>query len=153
MFAEIPATKKQNLLLAEIDELLRRTFGTSEEEKTLQRTLEGYTPLFRGRLNVIASENGKPKGIEPMYRISIADATMKFLERIRVSVPEGAFDEVSARARMLAEEEDIGIYGDTKGGEAVWAMGCVAEKKDPGFPARTAVLDGCQHLGCEYPIK
>jgi hypothetical protein len=111
MLAELPSTKRQNLLVAEIDELLRRTFGTSDEDRNLKRALEEDTPLFRGR-RVIGSEEGNPKGIAPVYRLSIAGATVRFLEKIPASVPEGVFDEVSTRARMLAEEEFANVYGD-----------------------------------------
>jgi hypothetical protein len=60
--AELPATKRQNPLLSEIDELLERTFKNSDEEKEQLNSLESDVPLFRGRLRTIAAENGKPKG-------------------------------------------------------------------------------------------
>jgi hypothetical protein len=153
LLAELPATKRQNLLLSEIEELLERTFKNSDEDKELLERLEDQVPLFRGRLRDIASENGKPAGLEPRYRLALADATVRFLEKIRASVPAGVFDEVSARARAVQEEEFTNVHGDTGADEYIWHRGWAMEKKDPGLPARTVVLKGCEHLGCEGPLK
>jgi hypothetical protein len=35
LVTELPATKRQNLLLSEIDELIRQTFGNSDEDRAL----------------------------------------------------------------------------------------------------------------------
>jgi hypothetical protein len=75
------------------------------------------------------------------------------LEKIRAIAPAGVFDEVSARARAAQEEEFVVVYGDAGAAEYVWNRGWVLEKKEPGLPARTVVLKGCERLSCEGSFK